>query len=244
MCENKEKLLSPRVSTISLPKVLDHIINEYSKPDAFDSFKTKKENVLEALIIACKLGRVDVIRELRVLKSKEIVSELIEVISPLGDVAILKELRDNWGLSKPQARNAKSLQLACKHGHLPFVKELIAWGLKSNIRDGNNYALRMAARNGHLSVVQELKKLGLTKKDVILKLDHGHVDYMIVSSPMYDGHTEIVKEFRLNWGVTKADFKDQHILRELKKKIKKIDMIEELQNWGYDLEIPIVQEDE
>lgn len=148
---------------------LSNLVHGYAIFDRADEYEQKEEKgvivPLELLKISAEIGRVDIFRKLR---SQSAILEvdhkqtLLRLASGNGHVAVLIELRTNWGLTSEDARaeDNYALRWASASGHVAVLVELRTnWGLTGeDARAKGNWALRWAAQNGHVAVLVELRR--------------------------------------------------------------------------------------
>ncbi|XP_062601738.1 uncharacterized protein LOC134263416 [Saccostrea cucullata] len=124
--------------------------------------------VLTPLVVACRVGHIDVVKEL--LQAGADINAYSVGESPLiaackcGYVSIVHHLLESGAEVNPKHEGYipfhTPLTAACYHGHMNVVKKLLEAGADVNLHGINYSSLSAACDNGHLDVVKELCKHG------------------------------------------------------------------------------------
>ena len=125
----------------------------------------------------------------------------------LGDMTLLKSLKDDFRLTANDARanDNKALITAAENGHVEVLRFFkVEFGLTANdARTEDNDALKMAAYNGHVEVLRFLKdKFDLTANDARAE------DNDALRWAAEKGHVEVLRFLKDEFGLTAQDARD------------------------------------
>lgn len=155
------------------------------------SYFGKQHYELEPLIIACKLGHLDIARDL--LEAGYHANVKGRYDTPLtaacakGDLAVVEELiRVREADVNLSVKNKTPLIEACAKGHKDIVKYLIRNGAEVNLEAGDNTPLTAACRENQIEVVKVLidENAELDKKN----------NFTPLTISCYYGHLGVIKE--------------------------------------------------
>lgn len=156
-----------------------------------ESYFGKQHYELEPLIIACKLGHLDIARDL--LEAGYHANVKGRYDTPLtaacakGDLAVVEELiRVREADVNLSVKNKTPLIEACAKGHKDIVKYLIRNGAEVNLEAGDNTPLTAACRENQIDVVKVLidENAELDKKN----------NFTPLTISCYYGHLGVIKE--------------------------------------------------
>ena len=156
-----------------------------------------REKTLE---FAAARGRMSMLRRMHP-SLNEVIPTLLVTASVWGHVNVVRELREDYGLTVDDARasNNEALRLACVYGNVEVVREL-RLGFKLTAEDArvmDNCPLRGACHYGHVGVVRELRLgYGLTAYDARVR------DNEALCLACWHGHNEVVRELHEGYGLT------------------------------------------
>lgn len=155
------------------------------------SYFGKQHYELEPLIIACKLGHLDIARDL--LEAGYHANVKGRYDTPLtaacakGDLAVVEELiRVREADVNLSVKNKTPLIEACAKGHEDIVKYLIRNGAEVNLEAGDNTPLTAACRENQIDVVKVLidENAEFDKKN----------NFTPLTISCYYGHLDVIKE--------------------------------------------------
>lgn len=154
------------------------------------SYFGKQHYELEPLIIACKLGHLDIAKELLQAGYGENVKGRYD--TPLtaacakGDLAVVEKLIGVGADVNLSVKNKTPLIEACAKGHINIVKYLIGKGADVNLEAGDNTPLTAACRENQIDVVKVLinENADIDKKNSFTPL----------TMSCYYGHLGVIEE--------------------------------------------------
>lgn len=155
-----------------------------------ESYFGKQHYELEPLIIACKLGHLDIAKELLQAGYGENVKGRYD--TPLtaacakGDLAVVEKLIGVGADVNLSVKNKTPLIEACAKGHINIVRYLIGKGADVNLEAGDNTPLTAACRENQIDVVKELinENADIDKKNSFTPL----------TMSCYYGHLGVIEE--------------------------------------------------
>lgn len=150
----------------------------------------KQHYELEPLIIACKFGYLDIVKELLKVGYRADVKGRYD--TPLtaacakGDLAVIKELIRVEADVNLNIKDKTPLIEACAKGHLTVIKYLIENGADIDLEAGNKTPLTAACRENQIDVVKEL----IDRNADINKINN----FTPLTISCYYGHLSVIKE--------------------------------------------------
>lgn len=223
--ESKEK---PSIDPSNLIPELKKLVNEYAKPDELD-LKIRQTGIStpDLLKIACKLGRIDFVRSVRLGDLFQFGDLVRETKEPNMTIFVKEKSRKKYDL----------LVAASEYNRVDIIRELKEhWGLtRDDAQLYDNWLLLITSAYGYVDVLKEFRiNWGLTTEDVTLPTNGFLHKSRILHKVAANGHVNVLVEFRTNWNINRDMITFSYRMVEDAAKFGHVRVLIELRvGWGF-----------